>query len=616
VPTSRADDPLTPRPRRGKFRLSALIVALIVVIATLLFAWPVAMIVVGAFRTGTPGLSGEWTLSEFIAAVTAPDTWTTFGNSVWFALVVTIGSKLLSLIFAWIVARTNTPLRGFVTPMMIIVLAVPTLFFGISWIMLGDEHSGTLNFLISGLFNADVNPINVESWPGLIFVTSLRSAAFGYFLLLGPFLALDRIQDEAASVAGAGRARIFLTVQLPAMGPAVLSVLILGFIIGLEYFELPLLLGTPAGIDVFSTQIYDYIYNTEPPQYARGSTLALILIVVLLIMLFIQARVLRGRSFTAVSGKRMVAKPMDLGGWKWVMCGLIVVYGLLAVVLPALQLFIGSLQPFLGVFTNLSLDNYATVLNDPAVMSALRLTGLLAVGGGLISVVLALCFAFVMRHFPGVAASYLRFITWLPWSIPGTALTLGMLWAYLMIPLTSWMYGTPWLMLIGLVVAATPVAMRSIEPAVGQIGRELEEAAWVSGASKGRAFAAITSRLVLPSFLSGWLLAGLLIAGNLAIPLMLGSVHSLTLPTVVYSYYRIGKVPLAAALFCILALAIALCFIVYWMISTAVGRRRRAGRGPTAGIDGAPLSFPTDPAIFPTDQAITPTEHGQGALSR
>ena len=58
-------------------------------------------------------------------------------------------------------------------------------------------------------------------------------------------------------------------VTLPVLSPMILAVAVLSFIRGLQSFNTELLLGTPAGIYVYSTQIYDYMQRE--PRFLRRS---------------------------------------------------------------------------------------------------------------------------------------------------------------------------------------------------------------------------------------------------------------------------------------------------------------------------------------------------------
>ncbi|ODU04422.1 MAG: hypothetical protein ABS81_10240 [Pseudonocardia sp. SCN 72-86] len=545
-----------------------------VVVCTVLFVLPVVTIVIGAFRSAAPGQAGHWTVEPLLRTWSDPHTFRTLGDSVLLAVSVAVLATLLGSYLAFLVARTDTPLRRIVLPLAALVLAMPPLFFAISWSLVGNGTVGLLNTVWQALTGTDWNPVNIESWAGLILVATLKTTGLVVLLLTGAFRAMDRSQEEAAIVSGASRTRVFFGIDLPALAPAVLGVAVLAVIVGMEYFDLPLIIGTPAGISVFATEIYSSLNAFVPPRYPEASALALMLVLVLLVLLLLQTRALGGRDFATVRGKSGRAEVWRLGAWRGLGTAVIVLYALLALVLPLLQLVLVSLAPFFGVYDRPSLRNYTSALSDPDVTSGLLTTAGLAIGGGLVAVLVAVLVSYVARRSSRFVAGYLRVTTWLPWSLPGTALALGLLWTLLVVPFASGLYGTAALLLIGLVLAATPIGMRTVEPVIGQIAGDLEEAAWTSGARPGRAFRDVVLRLVAPSLLTGWLLASILVAGNLAIPLMLGSLDTVTVPSLVYELYGSGNVPEAAAVLCLMLAGFALLGVVALAVSTWSARGR------------------------------------------
>ena len=561
------------RPRVTGFGVVTTVTALLCLV---LFVWPVAMIVLGGFREGYPGTSTGWTLDPLITVFTSASTAKALGSSLTLALTVTIVAKSLSFYFAWLVARTNTPLRGLITPVMLIVLALPNLFFVLSWSLLGQQRVGLINQWIAGLTGEASTVVNTSSFAGIVFVGILKSAAFGFFLLIGPFRALSHRMDEAAAVSGAGRMRTFWTINLPIMFPALGSAVIMGFIIGLEYFEAPLILGTKSGVDVISTQIYSYLNDDYPPKFAEASILATIVLLILAVLLVVQVLVQRRKSFETVGGKAGSDRPWALGAWKYVGTGVFAVYALLALILPTFQLGLASIQPFFGATSGYTFANYQRLLADPRTAQALQNTGLLAVIGGFAVMVLALTVVFVARRGSRTVAAFISRSTWLPFAMPGPAMALGILWVILSYPFSRGLYGSFAAMFIALVIVAMPIAMRNLEPAVMQVSGDLEEAAWVSGAPKVRAFVDVVARLVIPSFLSGWLLTAILIGGNLVMPLMVGSPLLETVPRRTYDMYGAGDGPGAAAMSCIFLAGVAGVFIVglalRWLLMRVLAR--------------------------------------------
>ncbi len=275
---------------------------LLCLLSLVLFVWPVVMLAYGAFRTAPPGFGhAGWSTSGFTAALSSGAVWHAFANSLILSGSTVLISTALAIYLAWTVARTTTPLRQIVTPMAVLIFSIPPLFFALSWAMLGEQPVGLVDKALHAVFG--VTPLNVQSWFGMIGVSVLGATAAEYLLLLGPFLALDPSLEEASLVCGAGRLRSFFQIELPALAPSVLGVMILGFVLGMGLLTVPLLLGEPAGIYVLPTAIYRDYQAVTPPNYAGASTLALLLVAMVLILVAVQTRLLGRRSFTTVTGK-------------------------------------------------------------------------------------------------------------------------------------------------------------------------------------------------------------------------------------------------------------------------------------------------------------------------
>jgi iron(III) transport system permease protein len=571
--------------RRRRFTSANLLTALLGLVVLVLFVWPVAMIVIGGFRTKPNG--GNWTLEGYQHAYTDHVTYEALLNSVIFTIAVTVIGMTVAIVAAWMVARTNIPGRRLITPMMLLLLAVPSLIYAISWDLVGTRNGGLLNHLLSTFFGVNSSPINIETWPGVILVSAMKAAPFAYFLIVGAFSRLDRSQEEASYLAGASRLQTFLRIDLSVLAPALLGTTILTIVLGLEAFDVPLILGTPAHIQVLSTQIYGFINNFTPSRYAEAAAVSQLLVMVVVLLVWLRSRFLGKREFTTV-GRGYVPAEWDLGRKRWIGTAVIAIFAAVVVILPMVQLVIGSLQPIFGIYGTYTTANYHAVFNDPDAGSAIVATILFAVVGGLIAMLLACVIAYMNRYRKDLGSRFISTATWLPWAVPGVVLGLGILWAYLSVPGVSKLYGTDWILMVGLITVAIPAASRAAEGAIAQLPRDLGEAARVSGSRPSGALARIVVPLISPSFMAGWLLTGILIAGNLSVVILLSSPSTGTISTVAYGYYVGGNTAQAAALFCIMlaglmvatAGLILLRFVLAFVVPSV--RSRRQGRPPTA----------------------------------
>jgi iron(III) transport system permease protein len=567
--------------------------AFFVVLVLFLFVYPVAVLVLGAFRTAPPGRPGEWSLAPFVAAFTDPHTYETLQNSVFYAITKEVIVLVVALTLVIISTRTDHRLARLITPMAVMVFAMPGLFFALSWGMLGNPEIGLLNrwFDAVPVVGDWLPTVNTESWAGVIGVTVLKSTAIEYLLLLGPFRAMDRSLEEAAVVSGASNLRTVLSINLPVMLPTITAVAIIGIGNVMGTLEAPLVLGLPAGIEVFSSRIYGYINAEYPAQYGEASSLSLLLILLIVGLVLLQRVLLRGRNYQTVTGKAHRRDPWHVSGFaSFLMYLLILGYGLLALVLPLFQLVLSSFQPFLGSLNNLSFTNYERLFATPAIWSTIGNSVVVGVVGGFLAMSLAVMFAYGTSRKTRLG-SFVSLATWIPYALPGIVLGLAILWAFIPVPGLQLLYGTIWLVVIGLVVNTVPLTSRVAETALEQISVSLEEAARVSGASRLRTITGILFRLILPSFLIGWFVAIIMIIGNLDVPVLMSGPSNLTISVQVFRFYSAGQVTRAAALFCVLLALIVLFFLIAMILRKAMSRWRKGASiaGLAAfGMSGAP----------------------------
>lgn len=550
---------------------------------TAIFVYPVLMIVIGAFRDGLPSQKKPFTMEGLIQAFTTEDTWTTLGNSAILVLVCGTLATIGGGIFAWIAASTNVPGRRFLTPLMVLNLFVPPLFHTLGWLMLGNEQNGLLNQLARAL-GAEGSFMNIQSWGGLIMLMSLGYMPFAYLLMLGAFKNRDQALDEAAQISGAGTLRTFFTITVPSIGPTITGAATLIMVMVLQAFDSPQLLGRQAGIYVFSTQIYRYVRDETPGKYTAAFALSIMLILLVVLLFSLQRWILRGRSFTTLTGKTSRREPQQLGPIRWVFTVLIVLFMVLNFLLPLFAMVLGSLQPVFGVMkTGLTFDNYVRVLTDPQLSSSLTLTAWMSILGGLLSMIVALATTYVVLRRRGFIKSYTSLAVWIPWALPGIVLALAYLFAVLSTPATKGLYGTASLMILVLVVGTIPLSSRIAEGALAQLSPELEEAGRTSGANAARVLVTIVLRLVVPSFLAGWFLSMLFISGNLAIPMLLAPPGLQPVSQTAFQMFLLGDMSGGAALFMVILIAAAAVVLLSGISMFIANRLQlRAGKTPTS----------------------------------
>ena len=172
---------------------------------------------------------------------------------------------------AWLIARTNVPLRQTVFVAAFLSLAAPLIVKGIGWILLLGPNNGLINVWLRAAFGLDGTPIELFGLGGMIFVEGLLWTPVALLLALPPLSAMDPALEEAALMCGASRWQTLARVTLPLARPAIFAVLLLSFIRALEAFEVPLLIGIPGGVITVTTALYQSMHSGFLPRYGEAS---------------------------------------------------------------------------------------------------------------------------------------------------------------------------------------------------------------------------------------------------------------------------------------------------------------------------------------------------------
>src|ERR1700754_3427335 len=315
-------------------------IALLALLLAFLSVYPLTMLLYGSLHSTPPGIPGTFNLDGYRDVLTQQNMLTLL-NTVGISLVKTIPSFVHAVLLAWILSRTATPWRMMLYALISFPFFIPQILTAMARGMLANPQVGLLNQIYQWVTGSSTAPINVYSYGGVVWHMMQYSVPFLFLLIVDAFRAMDQSLEEAARMCGASRLRTFSTVTLQLMLPALTGATILSFIRGIENFESPLFFGTPAGIRVITTEIYDSINQRSPPEYQHATAISFVIMALLFLIVLLQWKLLKGRSFTTITGKGYSPGIIKLGAWRWVAFGFCALFFFVTVVLPVGQLLIG-----------------------------------------------------------------------------------------------------------------------------------------------------------------------------------------------------------------------------------------------------------------------------------
>jgi iron(III) transport system permease protein len=529
-------------------------VAFLLAILGFLVIYPVLTLLLGALTDTNPVVDGlslrHLSIANFLTVLTNPNVGEALLNTLIICAGGTIIAVAIGLLFSWVVVRTNTPFRGLIAAASILPLFAPPLVAGVAWSILGSPKTGLINtvFKWAGL---DWR-IDLYSLSGLVFVFGIYYAPYVYMFTSSALRNMDPSLEEAAEISGASAFATLFSVTFPLIMPAIVSGMLLSFIVMLGIYGVPAVLGAPSNISVLTTYIFK-LTNWSPPLYNTAASVAIILMVVTGLLVLLQQRVLSGRSYTTVAGKAFRPRTLNLGPWRWFTFSVGLIYLLVVVILPTLALIVAAFRKFMFIrdvaslfdMRQYSLMHFNSIFDNPltlrSIYNAVEVGIITAIIGG----VLAFAIGYTIHRTNVTGRRTIDLISTVPVAIPGLVVGVAYLWAW--IGISGGLYGTIWILALAFIARFMPDTVKALSTSFLQIHRELEEAAWVCGKGTLATIGTIVLPLARPGVIASMTLLFVLSIRELGSSLFLYTSNTMVMSVLLLDYYEGGNVGKTAA---------------------------------------------------------------------
>jgi iron(III) transport system permease protein len=480
-------------------------------------------------------------------------------------LALTIGSLM-----AWLVVRTDMPFRKGIALFAVTPYVLPSYTLALAWLdFFKNERIGGTTGIFTYLFGVTPPDWLAYGFVPIVITLSLHYSPFTYLLVSGALVSVDAHLEESAEVLGASRMTILRRITFPIVLPALLSAFILTFSRALGTFGTPYFLGAPVRYFTLSTTVYSNIVNRTP---AVAYISSLVLILISMVVIYLNQRLTRRRSFVTIAGKGFHHRLTRLGRFRYpafgLACGLI----LLAVFIPLLLLLWQTLMLYPNDYSlgNLTLhfwageSNLALAEGESGILRNRQILG--AAWNSIQLSILAAGFTGIIGLFIGYAVvkgrgSWLSNLVeqgaFLPYLIPSIAF--GAIYLSIFTrpigPLPS-LYGTFILIVMVCTAKNLPFSARSGISSMLQVAGELEESAEIAGASWWKRFRKIILPLTLAGSLSGFILVFIATMRELSLIILLVTPTTRTLTTMTFRYVEQGYSQFADAIIVLIVIIV------------------------------------------------------------
>src|SRR3990172_526485 len=509
------------------------------------------------------------TLAHYVRVFADPQ----LQKALWNTIVLAFWSGLLSVAIgapiAWLSARTDLPCSRAIRTLIMASFVTPPFLGAFAWVMLAGPNAGYLNKLYRSLTGAEDPLFNIFTMPGLIFVVAIYTFPYVYIMIANTLGLIASDLEEAASILGASRFRVALTVTLPMVLPAILSGFILSVLQALALFGSPAILALPAGVHTITTQIWALFHYPPKPEMAAAFSIPLLLATALLLL--VQKKLLGRRGYASVGGKGGQRRRIQLGVWRYpallgclavMACSIFLPYGILA----KAAFSRAWAQPM--TWENFTWGNFWFTFfqyssTQGAILNTLKLGIMTAcVGAGLAAVL-----AYIANRKIIIGHQFLAFLALAPVVIPGVVLAVGLFVAYTRPPLL--LYGTLWILFVAYVTKEMPVGYSQSDATFRGIHPELEEAGRILGAGRLRILREITAPLARSGIIATWCFIFIGVIRELSASIILFTPNTKVMSVVIFDLKEEGQFGAIAVLGLFM---LAMTFATVVLMQTVLGR--------------------------------------------
>jgi iron(III) transport system permease protein len=473
-----------------------------------------------------------------------------------------------AIVIAWLLIRVDIPGGKFIEFALWFGFFLPTVPMVMGWTLLLDRNYGLINLALAKLPFVHGPVFAVDSVPGIMWLhLAMTTIPLMVILLTPAFRQLDAAYEEAADMAGASTWMTLRRITLPLLAPAIITAFLAALIRSLETFEVEQIVGTPVGIYVYATRIYDLI-SWEPPLLTQAMALAALFLLLLLILAVpYQMFLVKSKRSATLSGRGVLLKARMQPWWAWPASIGVMLYVAFSIVLPFATLIVGSFAKLFGFFfidDAWTISHWLAVLLDATFLRSAVNSIVLGIAVGTLGLIVYSLIAWMLERGNLPGGSLVGIMVWLPWAIPGLVLGLTLLSLLLKAPLISGLYGTIVPLVIALVVKELPLGVQLLRTSVSQVSAELEEAAEVSGADFPFTFRKVILPLISPMAVSVFILVFAATIRDISTVVLIAAPGVRTLSLLMFDFASSGRLESAAVIGVLIAfLCVGMSFFAY-----------------------------------------------------
>lgn len=405
-------------------------------------------------------------------------------NTVSLTVMVTLCAVLIGVSLAWIVNRTDLPLRKAWTWILALPLVIPPYVGAVAYIIIFGPRGWVRTFWENTSWLGGTYLLNMYSFWGVFFVLTMFTYPYVYLIASAALRKMNRNFEEVARSQGMNARQIFWKVNLPFLRPAIgAGAILIALYVLSDFGAIAMLRFT-----TFTAAIY---YQMGSYDNLSATVLSVVLIVLTLVFLWAEGKTRRRQNYYQTTNTFNEPDILPLGKWKPLATGFVLLVFFLSVLLPIIVLVYWSIIGMSEGALDTKFWKYA--------WNSIQVSGLAAI----ISMLLALPIIYLKSRYPSFVSNGIEKLSYSGYSLPGVIVALGIIFMFNQTPI----YNTFYLVAIAFVIRFLPQAMQSGEASLSLISPRIDEAARSLGHPPWK----VMFKVIIPSILPGILAGGALV---------------------------------------------------------------------------------------------------------
>ncbi len=483
-----------------------------------------------ALKTVSVSITGEGAVSfaHYIDLFTSASSLRALKNSIVLGLLTVIVCGVIGTTLAFFVNYFEFKYKRFFDKLMLMPMMLPGLIIVFSFVQLYGE-SGLVTKTLELLFKLEKAPYEFSGLGGILFVHAYTQYVYFYISVSVAIKHIDYSVIESARNLGASKLKIFKSIIIPFLAPALIASSIITFMSGIGSFSAPSIIG--GSYKVMTTQI---LLSKANNFMSVAAAQVVILTCVSMLYLFVFRLYEKKKQFTS-SVKGVPIKPVKIESKAFRAILAFISLALVAMILlPVITIIVLSfVKPgtwMIDIYPKeFSLDNYINIFTKSRSSAPFINSAAMALQAAFLCLIVAVPCSYVIIKTKFKLKWLVEFLAMLPWTMPSSAIAINIINAYNtpgIFSFNSVLVGTYILLPLAYFVSSIPLMVRTANISLQNMNDTYIEASKSLGASKGQTFGKVMIPIISPGIIAGFLLVFIRSVGEYTMSIFLYTVSN------------------------------------------------------------------------------------------